>query len=78
MIQNNATAHVADRVSLYLGILSIVISAVSLTVVIMSVADLKDHVVTAEMETRLLDDWLQEHGVVKENGKFTQEKARVP
>lgn len=81
---NIAKAWVEERIGIYLGIISVVASAVALTVVIMKnsaledkIADLKDRTILAETEMRLVDDWLVTHGVEKRNGRYVFKEERV-
>lgn len=67
MTQNSssATAKIEERIGLLFAVLALVVSAVALTVSIMSNGQLRDQVIKTETELQLVDDWLVTHGVRK-------------
>lgn len=70
MSQNFATATVGDRVGLYVGILALVCSSISLTIVLTKWGDLKDETIKQETEERLINDWMAQNHIVLERGRY--------
>jgi len=66
---SRSTAVIHDRTGLLVSIIALSFSLVALTIVIMAVADLKDQVIQAQTETRIMNDYLAENGIHLEENR---------